>query len=179
MRTPRPRATGNKAAQMRLPGVTALEAAGRKIEVRNSKIPHHKILDAFLHSGGDSGNLIETYRREVLPVKTRTIHLLGKKTPARIITTLLGYEVQASYKRIHCPDMVTARYLKLFSEIGCHSIKLPYDPTVTAHLIPGLEDSMDRVVKGVRSLFTGNQALQVYVLRRVCALMRSRLRTPS
>lgn len=176
MRTPRPRTRKSSTAQMRLPGVLTLETGGAKIEVRNRRIPHRKILKALQESAEDSGNLVETYKKEVLPIKTRTIHLLGKKAPARIITTLLGYEVQASYKRINCPDMVTARYLKLFTELGCHTIKLPYDPTVTERLIPVLETAYDRVVKGVRSLFPDSRALQVYVLQRVFALIRSRLR---
>ncbi len=161
---------------MRLPGVLTLETGGAQIEVRNRRIPHRKILKALQDSAENSGNFVETYKKEVLPIQTRTIHLLGKKAPARINTTLLGYEVQASYKRINCPDMVTARYLKLFTELGCHTIKLPYDPTVTARIIPGLEAAYDRMVKGIRSLFSGSPALQAYVLRRVFALIRSRLR---
>jgi hypothetical protein len=119
---------------------------------------------------------VEIYRGQVLPIKTRTIHLLGKKASARIITTLLGYEVQASYKRVHCPDMVTARYLRLFTELGCRTVKLPYDPTVTARLIPALEASFERVVSGVRDFFPGNAAVRTYVLQRVFRIIRSRLR---
>ncbi len=162
---------------MLLPGTTTLEAAGERIELRSRKIPHAKILRAIQGAVDSPENLAAVYRREVLPIRTRTIHLLGKKGPARIITTLLGYEVQASYKRIHCPDMVTARYLKLFSELGCHTIKLPYDPTVTAGLIPRLESSFDRIIKGVRAVFPGSAPLQAYVMRRICAIIRSQLRT--
>jgi hypothetical protein len=161
---------------MRLPGVTTLEAAGTKIQLRDRKIPHQKILAALQDSAGGSDSLVEIYRGQVLPIKTRSIHLLGKKAPARIITTLLGYEVQASYKRIHCPDMVTARYLKLFMEIGCRTIRLPYDPTVTARLIPALEASLERIVKGVRDMFPRHPAVRTYVLQRIFRILRARLR---
>ncbi len=177
MRTPKTRTTSRLALQTQLPGVTALEAAGKRIELRNRRIPHTKILQALQGSGEGAGSLVDIYRQQVLPIKTRTIHLLGKKTPARIHTTLLGYEVQASYKRINCPDMVTARYLKLFSELGCHSIRLPYDPTVTARLIPELEASVQQLARGVRSLFPNSAVLQAYVLQKTYSILRSRLRS--
>jgi hypothetical protein len=119
--------------------------------------------------------LVQIYRGEVLPVKTRTIQLLGRKVPARIINTLLGFEVQASYKRVSCPDLVSARYLKLFTELGCRSIKLPYDPTVTDRLIPELELAMNRLSAGVRDLFPGDRAAQLYVLRRIYSHLRTQL----
>ena len=161
---------------MQLPGVTILEAAGEKIELRNRRIPHQQILRALQGTAEDSHNLVQVYRLQVLPIKTRTIHLLGRKGPARIINTLLGFEVQASYKRIHCPDMVTVRYLKLFTELGCHTIKLPYDPTVTARLIPEFEAAVERIVEGVRILFPESRTLQAYVLRQLYGIIRSRLR---
>jgi len=176
MRTLHPRIRRKPAHQMQLPGVTILEAAGEKIELRNRRIPHQQILRALQGTAEDSHNLVQVYRLQVLPIKTRTIHLLGRKGPARIINTLLGFEVQASYKRIHCPDMVTVRYLKLFTELGCHTIKLPYDPTVTARLIPEFEAAVERIVEGVRILFPESRTLQAYVLRQLYGIIRSRLR---
>jgi hypothetical protein len=123
----------------------------------------------------DYSDLIEGYREKVIPVKTRTIRLLGRKNPARIIHTLLGYEVQASYKRIQCPDLVTARYLRLFSELGCHSIKLPYDPTLTEQLIPGFEAAVDNLQSRVQQLFPGEVPTRQYVLRRVYEMIRQQI----
>lgn len=141
------------------------------IAIRNGRIPHQKILQA----SESASRLVDAYRTEVLSRNTRTIPLLGKKAPARILHTLLGYEVQASYKRIQCPDLVTARYLKLFSELGCHSIKLPYDPTVTARLIPEFEAMVDRIAEQVAEFFPGDVPLQHYVLRRLCKTLRQQL----
>jgi len=73
--------------------------------------------------------------------------------------------------------MVTARYLKLFTELGCHSIRLPYDPTLTAEILPGLEAAYDRIVTGVRDLFPRQHELQVYVLRKVFEIIRQRLQS--
>jgi hypothetical protein len=162
---------------MQLPEVSLLEAGGEKIELRNRRIPHQQILRALQGTAEDSHNLVRAYQLQVLPIKTRTIHLRGRKGPARIINTLLGFEVQASYKRIHCPDMVTARYLKLFTQLGCHTIKLPYDPTVTARLIPEFEAAVERIVEGIRNLFPESRTLQAYVLRRLYGIIRSRLRS--
>lgn len=129
----------------------------------------------ILKSSTDCMEMIEAYRNRVLPHKTRTIRLLGRKGSARIINTLLGFEVQASYKRIQCPDMVTARYIRLFSEIGCHSIKLPYDPTVTAKLIAKFEAAIEDVTGRIRSQFPRDPALQGYATRRVYRIIREQL----
>jgi hypothetical protein len=145
-------------------------------DILRERVPHKKILDALDHGPGERG-IVDLYSSEVLPVKTRTIHLLGRKTNARVIHTLLGFEVQASYKRIHCPDMATARYLKLFSELGCRTIKLPYDPTITARLLPELEGALESMSRGVRALFPDDVKLQTYVLERVYRLIRRRLRS--
>ncbi len=151
------------------------EAAPAPAGSPRARVPLRKILDAIEEAEPGRG-LVGIYRTEVLPVKTRTIHLLGRKSSARVIHTLLGYEVQASYKRIHCPDMPTARYLKLFSEIGCRSVKLPYDPTLTERLFPELEASLVGVNQAVRSMFPRDSRMRTYVLERVYRLIRSRLR---
>jgi len=164
------------AGQLNLPGLYELRIAG-KTSPRKSRIPHREILKALQQASGmGSRGLIEIYHSEVLTVKTRTIRLLGRKISAHIFNTLLGFEVKASFKRIQCPDMATARYLKIFTELGCRTIKLPYDPTVTARLLPELEVAQERLVSGVRLLFPQNKDLQLYVLRHICRYIRHRLR---
>jgi hypothetical protein len=144
----------------------------KKIRViADPKIQSRRILEAC---NGYTG-LIEVYRESVLSQKTRTIRLLGRKNPATIIHTLLGYEVQASYKRIQCPDLVTARYLRLFSELGCHSIKLPYDPTLTEILIPGFEAIIASIKGKIPELFPRDLRTQQRVTCRVFALIRREL----
>lgn len=148
----------------------------KEVAVRSGRISHLAILEALEGSNQGSRGIVRIYRDEVLPIKTRTLHLLGKKAPAETLKTLLGFEVQAGSKRIQCPDMVTARFLKVFMELGCGSIRLPYDPTVTARLVPELESALERLVKGVERLFPQNHTLQLYVTRRLYRHIRNRLR---
>jgi len=44
-----------------------------------------------------------------------------------------------------CPDMSTARYLKIFAEIGMPSVRAPYDPTLTTGVLPQLEQSLRKI----------------------------------
>jgi hypothetical protein len=150
-----------------------IQTSGGLITIRNAKIPHLQIFQAL----SNHADLVNAYKENVLPQKTRTIRLLGRKSPARIIHTLLGYEVKASYKRIQCPDLVTARYLKLFTELGCHSIKLPYDPTLTAQLIPEFERIVEDITAQIRELFPQDPKLQLYVIRRIYRILRMQLRS--
>jgi hypothetical protein len=149
-----------------------IEIEGTTLVIRNGKIPHHEILRSF----ESLTHLVEAYREKVLSQKTRTIRLLGKKNPAKILHTLLGYEVQAAYKRIQCPDLVTARYIRLFSELGCHSIQLPYDPTFTARLIPEFEAAVDDFIGKIRTIFRRDVSMQIYVIRMVFAIIRKKLK---
>jgi hypothetical protein len=139
---------------------------------RNQKISYREILTNTI---GYSA-FVDLYQQRVLAKNTRTLRLLGRKSPATIIHTLLGFEVQAAYKRIQCPDMVTARYLKLFSELGCHSIKLPYDPTLTAELIPIFESMVQSVVQRVSERFPRDFSTQRKVIRNIFAILRAQLR---
>jgi hypothetical protein len=146
-------------------------SSGTGFAKNKGKIPHR----AILKSSQDS--IVAIYRQKVLPQRTRTIRLLGRKTSAKIIHTLLGFELQASYKRIQCPDLVTARYLKVFSEIGCHSIHLPYDPTFTAEIISGLENSVEDIRRKVQEFSPGNAKLQRYAIQKIYAIIRQQLKS--
>ena len=142
------------------------------IPIRNGRIPHLQIFRA----SRSAARLVDAYRNRVLTQNTRTIRLLGKKSSAKILHTLLGYEVQASYKRIQCPDLATARYIKLFTELGCHSIRLPYDPTLTAELIPEFEAMVHRITAQAVEFFPQDEPLQRYVIRELFRILRQKLR---
>ncbi|HEV8132560.1 MAG TPA: hypothetical protein VGQ81_15040 [Acidobacteriota bacterium] len=87
----------------------------------------------------------EIYCQQVVPFKARRVSLLGRKCNAQIMYTFLGYEVKAAKKRLTCPDLVTARYLKIFLELGMKQILVPYDPTRTSRLIERLERSLEEL----------------------------------
>jgi hypothetical protein len=164
-------------SQIPLPLAGKTAKRSRSSPEKDPRISHARILELLQDARPGSNSIICLYRERVLPVKTRTIQLLGRKGPARIMNTLLGYEVQAGYKRIQCPDLVTARYLRLFSELGCRSIRLPYDPTITAALIPQMETAVESIRAGIRAMFPRNHTLQLYVLRQVFRHLRARLTT--
>ena len=89
--------------------------------------------------------LSDIYALEVLPLKTRVVVLPGRKCKPQIVDTFLGYELKAAHRRITCPDMRTARYLKVFMELGMPSICTPYDPTHTTLVVPELERSLKQI----------------------------------
>lgn len=87
----------------------------------------------------------ESYCKSIQQFKTRKILLPGRKCSPQIVESFLGYEILIGRKRLTCPDMATARYLKIFAEIGMKEILVPYDPTKTAELLPGLEKKLDQI----------------------------------
>ena len=86
-----------------------------------------------------------TYGEEVLSGRTRVVSLPGRKCEPRILNTFLGFELQVAQKRITCPDMTTARYLRIFAEVGMPSVRTPYDPTLTTCVLPQLEQALRKV----------------------------------
>ncbi|MEE8348751.1 MAG: hypothetical protein V3R94_04220 [Acidobacteriota bacterium] len=85
------------------------------------------------------------YGQEVLPGHFRVVSLPGRKCEPKIIDTFLGFEVTALGKRLTCPDRSTARYLKIFAELGMPSIRTPYNPTHTIRVVPELERSLKQI----------------------------------
>ena len=83
------------------------------------------------------------YGEEVLSGRTRVVSLPGRKCEPRILNTFLGLELQVAQKRITCPDMSTARYLRIFAEVP--SVRAPYDATLTTCVLPQLEQSLKRI----------------------------------
>jgi len=95
--------------------------------------------------GREANSLVRCYRERILGNKTRKVVLLGRKCEPQIMYTFLGFEVKLGPKRLTCPDMTTARYLKVFGKLGMNSIEIPYDPTITAGVLPVLEGSLERI----------------------------------
>lgn len=83
--------------------------------------------------------LAELYAEILAGGPVRWVNLLGRKCTPRIERTFLGYELRMGRKRLPCPDMVSARYLSIFAELGFRRAAIPYRPTDTAALLPRLE----------------------------------------
>jgi hypothetical protein len=94
---------------------------------------------------GEIERIRQIYCCDVLKKKHRELQLLGRKCSPQILYTFLGYELKMGRKRVSCPDISSARYLKLFAEIGMHSARMPYDPTHTALVLTGLEHSLHEI----------------------------------
>ena len=88
--------------------------------------------------------------------------------------TFLGFEIQAGARKVVCPDITSARYLVIFTELGLDRVCIPYDPTRTARILPELEHSFRRV-KELLSGTSGTETTQQST-GRTFAKLRDRLR---
>ena len=119
--------------------------------------------------------LSELYAKEVLCHKTRRVLLLGRKCSPTILYTFLGFELKAGRKRVTCPDMGTARYLKIFAEVGMCSIRIPYDPTQTLQFLSDLEKCLEQIKELLlKEKLTKEQHQSK--LRRIYSITRNKLR---
>ena len=91
------------------------------------------------------GRIEVLYRERVLGGRVRIVRLHGRKCRPRILDTMLGFEILAGSRRISCPDIISARYLVIFTEVGLDRICIPYDPTRTARIVPELESAFGQV----------------------------------
>lgn len=75
--------------------------------------------------------LPELYRTLVRKQRTRAISIIipAKQNSPEIIYTLLGIELRVGRRRYACPDLATARYMRIFARIGCGEFAIPYDIT--------------------------------------------------
>ena len=92
----------------------------------------------------------QIYCNDVLRHRSRPVQLPGRKCEPEIQYTFLGIELKAGKMRITCPDPTTARYLKVFAEIGLPAVRIPYDPTRTAVLVVGLEHALRQIKEQCR-----------------------------
>ncbi len=119
----------------------------------------------------------QIYCEGVLPRRHRLFTLVGRKSRAELQRTFLGYEVKVGRRRFTCPDRITALYLRFFAEIGLAEVKVPYDPTLTAKLVPGLEGALEKIHEVIRQKRLDRQR-RLRTIRRVYRRIRSRLTVP-
>ncbi len=116
----------------------------------------------------------QIYHEDILPHHCRDVILLGRKCAPQILYTFLGFELKMGSTRLNCPDMSTARYLKVFAELGMKKVKIPYDLSRLPLLVNGLEHSLHRIKEHFleRGLDSTRHAA---ALRRIYARIRKRL----
>ena len=90
------------------------------------------------------------YRERVLKLRTRSYHFenlrVRPSTAVAVQHTLLGVELKIGRRRLHCPDLATARYLSVFARAGCSDVAVPYDITKVSQLADELESSWFRML---------------------------------
>ncbi len=81
------------------------------------------------------------YEEKIRPQRTRSVELdiPEKLNSPKILHTLLGIELQIGQVRIACPDLSTARYMRIFARIGSGSFAMPYDITQLSSIADELE----------------------------------------
>jgi hypothetical protein len=88
------------------------------------------------------------YELRVRSDRTRSYDLQvpKKENIAEIQYTLLGIELKVGRRRFACPDLATARYLRVFSRLGCRSFAVPYDITRISPIADQLETAWQRML---------------------------------
>ena len=81
------------------------------------------------------------YAHKVRSGRTRgySLDIPQRENQAEIMHTLLGIELKVGRNRFACPDLATARYMRVFARIGCREFAVPYDIT----RIPGIADELE------------------------------------
>jgi hypothetical protein len=98
----------------------------------------------------DAGDctLVEVYAEKVRPLRTRscTLDIPERENEAEILHTLLGIELKIGRRRFACPDLATARYMRVFARIGCRDFAIPYDITKISVLADELETAWQNML---------------------------------
>ncbi|MEO6655717.1 MAG: hypothetical protein ABIO36_06500 [Pyrinomonadaceae bacterium] len=88
------------------------------------------------------------YQNKIRPQRTRSvsIEVPERENQAEIQYTLLGIELKVGKRRFACPDLATARYMRIFARIGCIEFAVPYDITKISTLADDLETSWQKIL---------------------------------
>jgi hypothetical protein len=107
------------------------------------------------------------YQNKVRPQRTRSILLdvPQRENSAEIQYTLLGIDLKVGRRRIACPDLAAARYLRVFARIGCPSVAVPYDITRISALADELESSWQHTVLHFERVTDGRSPRSIARLR--------------
>jgi len=90
--------------------------------------------------------LAAIYAEKIRPLRTRSclLEIPERENDVRILHTLLGIELQVGRRRFTCPDLPTARYMRVFARLGCREFAIPYDITKISTLADELETAWQR-----------------------------------
>ena len=107
--------------------------------------------------------LPKIYLEKIRSQRTRVVRLdvRERENPAEIQYTLLGIELKTGKRRFACPDLATARYLRIFARIGCREFAIPYDITRVSAAADDLEMAWQRALILVEEKTRGKRAKSV------------------
>lgn len=86
-------------------------------------------------------SLAAVYAKKIRTLRTRScmLEIPERENDVAILHTLLGIELQVGRRRFSCPDLATARYMRVFARLGCREFAIPYDITKISTLADDLE----------------------------------------
>lgn len=92
--------------------------------------------------------LPKIYKEKIRSQRTRAyrLEIPERENHADIQYTLLGIELKVGKHRFACPDLATARYLRVFARIGCREFAVPYDITQISAAADELETAWQRTL---------------------------------
>lgn len=88
------------------------------------------------------------YQEKIRSQRTRSylLEVPERENTAEIQYTLLGIELKVGKRRISCPDLAMARYLRVFARFGCRAFAVPYDITKVSAAADELETSWQKML---------------------------------
>jgi len=113
----------------------------------------------------ESDSLATIYSHKIRTIRTRSysLDIPERENEAQILHTLLGIELKIGRRRFSCPDLPTARYMRVFARLGCREFAVPYDITKISTLADELETSWQR---GLLLLETSTEGLSDRQIKR-------------
>ena len=92
--------------------------------------------------------IADLYRNKVRSQRTRSLHLdvPERENVPEILHTLLGIELKIGRQRFACPDLATARYLRVFARLGVRDVAVPYDITRISVIADELETAWQKMI---------------------------------
>lgn len=88
------------------------------------------------------------YEKRVRSDRTRAyaLEVSPRENRAEIQYTLLGIELKVGRRRFSCPDLATARYLRVFARIGVRKFAIPYDISQISTIADDFETGWQRAL---------------------------------
>lgn len=111
--------------------------------------------------------LPSVYADRIRPQRTRAlrIEVPERENAPEIIHTLLGVELKVGKRRFACPDLATARYMRVFARLGCARFAIPYDITKVSVAADDLETCWQRALIVLETVTAGRSVKGISVVR--------------